>query len=73
VDSVRVCSFGSIGNPKAKETYEQFRDRALAVGKFSVFEATNNAKCASWYTRLCKDPEVEVVIKEYPWTEVKRK
>lgn len=56
-----------------KRTYESVKAAALAAGRFSVFEATANAKNASIFTRLCRDPEVETFDLGFPWTGVRRK
>ena len=54
-------------------TYERVKARVLAEGRFSVFEATRNARAAGIYTRLNTDPEIEVTRAGYPWLLVRIK
>ncbi len=54
-----------------KRTYAAVKAVALAVGRFSVFEAVADAKSARLFTRLCADPEIEVFDLSFPWTGVR--
>lgn len=82
--TVHVCSFDAVdltrprserGRRRRYLTYEEFRDRVLAAGRFSVFQATENDWNASMFTRLCRDPEIvtDNTTVGYPWTLVKKK
>jgi hypothetical protein len=71
-----ICTFDSAGHLTGrKRTYEAVKAAVLEVGRFSVFEATENAKNARLFTRLHHDPEIEIVREEshYPWIAVRRK
>jgi len=70
---MRLDSFGECPTVTPSMTYENFRSTVLQVGRFSCFEATANDRSADFYTRLCRDPEVETTTLGYPWTAVKRK
>lgn len=68
-----ICRFSACDDTPMPRTYAELKDRALAVGRFSVFEATQNQTWANWFTRLVRDPEIEVVEMAFPWTGVRRK
>jgi hypothetical protein len=69
-----ICSFDSTGDLKGKNlTYENVKKIVLEAGRFSVFEATASTKHANIFTKLCKDPELEIVKMGYPWTGVRLK
>jgi hypothetical protein len=71
---IHICSFDSTGDLKGKNlTYEKVKAIVLEVGRFSVFEATATTKHANIFTRLCKDPELEIIQMGYPWTGVRLK
>lgn len=69
-----ICQLGSCPAVGRNTDYFEFRDAVIAVGEFSAFEATVSDKAASYYTRLCHDPEVEILHDPpaYPWTGVRR-
>lgn len=71
--AMHICSFDGVGPIKRGTSYEAFRSKVLKVGQFSNFEATTNDWTAALYTRLCADPEVEVIRGRFPWMKVKRK
>lgn len=76
--AVHIRSFESTGHLTGKKrTYEAVKEAALAAGRFSCFEASDGRKNQDFFTRLCRDPEIEVLgDKEgysYPWTGVRRK
>lgn len=72
--AVHICRFESAEHLTGKKrTYEAVKAAVLEAGRFSVFEATANAKSASIFGRLCRDPEVAIVPMPFPWTGVKRK
>jgi len=50
-----------------KRTYEAVKAAVLEAGRFSVFEATEDAKSARIFERLKRDPEVEVFEMGFPW------
>ncbi len=56
-----------------KRTYESVKAAVIEAGRFSTFEATTSAKNAALFTRLCKDPEVEVFDMGFPWMGVRRR
>ena len=69
-----ICSFGSTDDLKGKKlTYENVKKIVLEVGRFSVFEASATMKHANIFTKLCKDPELEIIQMGFPWTGVKLK
>ena len=69
-----ICSFESADHLKGKKrTYEAVKAAVLKAGRFSTFEATNSAKDARLFTRLCTDPEIETFDLGYPWTGVRLK
>ena len=69
-----VCRFDSAEYLAGKKrTYAAVKAAVLDAGRFSVFEATASNKNASLFTRLCKDPEIEVFDLPYPWTGVRRR
>lgn len=68
-----VCSLDANPPVKRKTTYEELRERVLATGRYSVFEATANLRAAALYTRLARDPELVVTAEEMPWASVRRK
>lgn len=71
---VHICSFSSTDHLVGrKRTYKTIRAAVLEAGRFSVFEATMTPKDARIFTRLCKDPTLEIANVGYPWTSVKRK
>ncbi len=70
----RICSFQAGPDISRKTTYKKLKALVLRAGKFSVFEATANERAAALYTRLCRDPEIEIDHQlAYPWTGVRRK
>jgi hypothetical protein len=80
-----VCSFGSTDEIKglqgkrklygaaAERVYAALKATVLKAGRFSVFEATSSMRAAHMFTRLCEDPELEVVVEAFPWTGIKLK
>ena len=42
--------------PKKQRTYERVKARVLEAGRFSAFEASDDA---GNFNRLCRDPEVQ--------------
>lgn len=76
--AIHICSFETTGHIRGKKrTYEAVKEAALAAGRFSCFEASDGRKNQDYFTRLCRDPEVEVLKEEhgfhYPWTGVRRR
>lgn len=67
-----VCRFDTTEGVRPR-TYETVKAAALEAGRFSTFEATATQQAATWFTRLCRDPEVEVFDMPFPWTGVRRK
>jgi hypothetical protein len=71
---VFVDCFDSAGHLRGKRrTYETVKAAVLEAGRFSTFEATENAKAARLFTRLCADPEVETFDLGFPWTGVRKR
>jgi hypothetical protein len=69
-----IDRFDSADHIKGKaRTYEAVKAAVLAAGRFSCFEASQDDKSAAIFTRLCKDPELELTDLGYPWTGVKLK
>lgn len=54
-----------------RRTYEAVKAAAIKAGRFSCFEATANQRNATYFTRLCRDPEVETFDLGFPWTGVR--
>lgn len=53
--------------PKKQRTYETIKARVLEAGRFSVFEAQEDA---GNFDRLCRDTELVLTDLGYPWTGV---
>ena len=53
-------------------TYEKIKKAVLKAGRFSAFDV-NTDEDGEIFTRLCKDPEIEVVSMAYPWTGIRLK
>jgi hypothetical protein len=69
-----ICRFDSAEHLVGKKrTYESVKAAVLEAGRFSTFEATANDKAARLFTRLCKDPELEIFELGFPWTGVRRR
>jgi hypothetical protein len=71
---IRLCSFDSADHLTGRErTYTTVKAAVLEAGRFSVFEATQDARSAKLFTRLCHDPELETFQNppEFPWTGVR--
>jgi hypothetical protein len=71
---IHIDRFDSADDIRGKQrTYEAVKARILNIGRFSCFEASQDRKSADIFTRLCRDPEIEVVEMGYPWTGIRRK
>lgn len=74
MNDIHICSFSALDIPRGKRNdYEAVKAALLAAGRFSIFEATDTAKMARLFDRLSKDPELEFVTLQFPWTAVKRR
>jgi hypothetical protein len=70
---IYIDTFDSAGHLRGKKrTYETVKASILEAGRFSTFEATETAKNARLFTRLCADPEIETFDLGFPWTGVRR-
>lgn len=70
---IHLCRFDVVSDLRGKNrTYENIKKAVLAAGRFSVFDVETN-KDGRMFTQLCKDPEIETFLLEYPWTGVKLK
>ena len=69
---VHICRFDSTLDLK-KPTYETVKARVLEAGRYSCFEATQNARLAAIFTQLEQDPEVICTQTEFPWIKVERR
>ncbi len=70
-----VCCFTTLDDLKGiNRTYENIKKVVLRAGRFSCFDVVSK-KDADIFTRLCRDPELEIdnVNWSYPYTGVKRK
>jgi hypothetical protein len=56
--------------PKKERTYERVKAAVLKAGRFSCFEASEDAIN---FNRLHRDPELEIIDLGYPWVGVKMK
>lgn len=54
-----------------KRTYENIKKLVLKVGRFSVSDI-ETGRDGVLFTRLCKDPDIEIYKKAYPWTYVRK-
>jgi hypothetical protein len=70
--SVHVCSFDVTSDLK-KLTYGTVKERVLAAGRFSVFDATRSQKMARIFQALESDPEIVCTRIGFPWIKVERK
>lgn len=69
-----ICSFQAVEDVNRKTRYEDLKATVLKAGRFSAFEAGANKFAAALFTRLCRDPELEMDHSAgYPWTLVRRK
>lgn len=68
---LHLCTFQEGPDVKRRTKYETVKRAVLAAGRFSVFEACDNPTAAKHYTRLVRDPEVEVETLAFPWTAVR--
>jgi hypothetical protein len=85
VGSFVVCSFASTDEIKglqgtrrlhgaaADRVYAALKATVLAVGRFSVLEATQSTRAANLFTRLHDDVELETVDLPYPWVGIRRR
>ncbi len=72
--SAIICNFDSSGNLEGrKRTYKTVKAAVLEAGRFSVFEATQDMKSARIFTKMNKDPEIEIFDLPYPWIGVRKK
>lgn len=76
--AIHVCRFDTTGDLVGKDrTYEKIKAVVLQAGRFSVFEATETRRNAALFTRLCRDPELEILRDAdgfaFPWTGVRRR
>jgi hypothetical protein len=69
--AIHICRFTACDDTPKPRNYEELKARALAVGRFSVFEASENMTAATRFTRLCRDPEIETFQMGFPWTGVR--
>jgi hypothetical protein len=70
---VHICSFDTVSDLRGKNrTYENIKAAVLKAGKFSVFDVETN-RDGKLFTQLCRDPEIEVVEMDYPWTGIRRR
>jgi len=65
--------FDTVSDLRGKDrTYENIKAAVLEAGRFSCFDVETD-KDGRLFTKLCKDPEIEVVHLGYPWTGVRLK
>jgi len=65
--------FDSVSELRGKKrTYKNIKEVVLKVGRFSIFDVETD-RDGALFTRLCKDPDIEVYKKAYPWTYVRKK
>ena len=68
---IHLCRFDTVSDLVGKQrTYENIKKAVLKAGRFSCFDV-NTKKDGIIFTKLCKDPEIEVIEMEYPWTGIK--
>lgn len=74
IGRVHVCRFDAVELPRGRRlTYATLKAAVLAAGRFSVFEATQNARVARLFDELARDPSIEMETVGYPWTRVRRR
>ncbi len=74
-DQIHACRFDSADDLTGKKrTYAAVKARVLEVGRFSVFEATANAKSAAIFMCLERDADIETFRNPpgFPWIGVRR-
>lgn len=65
--------FDSVSDLQGKNrTYENIKAAVLKAGRFSCFDV-NSKRDGILFTKLCNDPEIEVVKMPYPWTGIRLK
>jgi hypothetical protein len=68
-----IDTFDTVSSLRGKQrTYENIKDAVLKVGRFSCFDVVTQ-KDMRIFTKLCRDPELDVTVLEYPWTSVKKR
>jgi hypothetical protein len=71
MSDVFLDCFDTVSELRGKSrTYENVKKAVLAAGRFSCFDVQTR-KDGVIFTRLCKDPEIEVFDLGYPWTGVR--
>jgi len=67
-----IDRFDSVSELRGKKrTYENIKKLVLERGRFSVFDVETN-RDGAFFDRLCKDPDIEIYKKAYPWTYVRK-
>jgi hypothetical protein len=70
---IHVCRFDTVSDLRGKKrTYENIKAAVLKAGMFSVFDV-ESPKDGKLFTKLCRDPEIEIFNTGYPWTGVRLK
>lgn len=70
---IHLCRFDTVSQLRGKKrTYENIKSAVLEAGRFSVFDIETE-KDGRMFTKLCRDPEIEIERGQYPWTYVKMK
>ena len=72
-EEIRFSHIDSFSTTSVLRTYEDVKTEVLVAGKFSCFEASQSAKSAMLFNRLCRDPEIETFDLGMPWTGVRLK
>jgi hypothetical protein len=66
--------FDSAGDLRGKKrTYEAVKERVIAAGRFSIFEATNSDRDIAIFSQLERDKELVITRLGYPWIGVERR
>ena len=69
---MHICRFDTVSDLRGKNrTYENIKAAVLAAGRFSCFDVETK-RDGELFTKLCNDPEIEVIKMQYPWTGIRR-
>lgn len=70
---MHLCRFDTISDLRGKDrNYENIKKAVLEAGRFSCFDVETK-KDGIIFTKLLKDPEIEIIEMPYPWTGVRKK
>jgi hypothetical protein len=56
-----------------KRTYAAVKERVVAEGRYSIFEATENDRNIGIFSQIDRDPELQRFQMDYPWIGIRRR